>query len=124
MNDIFKNEGEDSFEENNKYIMSNEELKDMKIETTTNENENEIANELLNNKETNSFEDGNDNIENKIIPVVKYQSNLDNEEKNNKEELRNNEYNENILSNDYNEVKISIKNYLKNKILLSQNKII
>lgn len=99
--------------------MSNEELKDVKIETTTNENE--VTNELLNNKETNSLEDRNETNENKIIPVVKYQSNLDTEDKNNKEEIRNNEDNENILSNEYDEVKISIKNYLKNK-LLNQNK--
>ena len=81
MNDIFKNEDEDSSEENNKYLMSNEELKDVKIETTTNENE--VTNELLNNKETNSLEDRNETNENKIIPVVKYQSNLDTEDKNN-----------------------------------------
>ena len=59
----------DSSEENNKYIMSNEKLKDMKIETTTKENE--VENELLNNKETNSFEDGINNNQNKIIPIEK-----------------------------------------------------
>ena len=110
---MFKNEDEeDSFENNNKYIMSNDEEKDIKIETTTNENENEneikkeLNNEIiLNNNEINTDEPN-------IIPVIKYQSNIEN---------KNNINNDIALSNDYDEVKMSIKNYLKDKISKNNN---
>ena len=106
MNDIFKNEDEEDSFDNNKYIMKNNEEKGIKIETTTNENENEneILNHEINTEETNQ-----------IIPVLEYKSNIENENNINNE-------NENLLSNNYDEAKMSIKNYLKDKISKQYNK--
>ena len=108
MNDIFKNEDEEDSYENNKYIMSNNEEKDVKIETTSDENEvkNESLNHEINTEETNQ-----------IIPVLQYKSNSENQNDNNI-----NNINENILSNEYEEAKMSIKNFLKEKISKQYNK--
>ena len=105
MNDMFKNEDEEDSYENNKYIMSNNEEKDIKVETTTNENEikNELLNHEINTEETNQ-----------IIPVMQYKSNTENQNDNN--------IYENLISNDFEEAKMSIKNFLKNKISSQYNK--
>jgi hypothetical protein len=123
MNDLFKNEDEEDSYDNNKYIMSNDEEKDVKIDTTNqneneNENENEIKNEILNH-EINTEET------NQIIPVIQYKSNLENQndiEKENQNEIENNMNNENLFSNDLEKAKLSIKNFLKEKISNQYNK--
>ena len=106
MNDMFKNEDEEDSYENNKYIMSNNEEKDIKIETTTNENEikSELLNHEINTEETNQ-----------IIPAMQYKSNSENQN-------NNNNIDENLISNDFEEAKMSIKNFLKNKISSQYNK--
>ena len=112
---MFDNEEEEPFENNNnKYIMFSKDEKEIKQETTNCENEikNEQQNEII-----------SDEL-NEMIPSFPYNSNID--EKENKENLNNiNELNDkndkeidqnNIISNDYDEVKMNIKNYLKEKI--------
>ena len=119
MNDMFKNEDEEDSYDNNKYLMSNEEEKDIKIGTTNeneNENENEIKNEILNHEI-------NTEDTNQIIPVIQYKSSLEKENNIEKEYENENHINiENILSNDLEEAKMSIKNFLKEKISKQYNK--
>ena len=115
---MFNNE-EDNMDNNDKYIMFSKEEKDMKIEATSFDNEIKIEhqNELNNDEEKD------------IIPPLQYKSedkekieeeNIDKENNTN----NNDEINHNILSNDYDEVKMNIKNYLKEKISQQNNEII
>ena len=87
--------------DNNKYIMFSKEEKDIKKDGVSDDNEIE-----------------NDN-KNEIIPSLPYKTNFEGKEKRNlknENNLEGMEMNQNILSNDYDEVKMNIKNYLKDKI--------
>ena len=104
---MFNNEEDEPLENNNnKYIMFSNEEKDIKIETTSCENE--IKNEPQNDIDKDEL--------NEIIPSFPYKLNLKKENINNENELNEKDNNQNILSNDYDKVKMSIKNYLKDKI--------
>ena len=112
---MFDNEEEEPFENNNnKYIMFSKDEKDIKLETTSCDNE--MKNEHQNKIISDEF--------NEMIPSLPFKSNID--EKENQEKLKNindstdkneKEINQNnLISNDYDEVKMNIKNYLKDKI--------
>ena len=113
---MFDNEEEEEpFENNNnKYIMFSKDEKDIKLETTSCDNE--MKNEHQNKIISDEF--------NEMIPSLPFKSNID--EKENQEKLKNindsTDKNDkeivqnNLISNDYDEVKMNIKNYLKDKI--------
>ena len=107
------NDEDDNIENNNKYIMFSKDEKDIKMETTSFDNEIKIEPQ----------NDLNSEEEKDIIPPLPYKSEQkeNNEEENinnedNINNINNKEINENILSNNYDEVKMNIKNYLKEKI--------
>ena len=114
------NDEDDNIENNNKYIMFSKDEKDIKMETTSFDNEIKIEPQ----------NDLNSEEEKDIIPPLPYKSEQkeNNEEENinnedNINNINNKEINENILSNNYDEVKMNIKNYLKEKITKQNNEI-
>ena len=103
---MFNNEEEELFENNNnKYIMFSKDEKDIKIETTSCENE--IKNEPQKEMNTGEIND--------IIPSLPYKSNIK-EDENMDNESESKEKDEEQNNNDYDEEKMNIKNYLKDKI--------
>ena len=114
------NDEDDNIDNNNKYIMFSKDEKDIKMETTSFDNEIKIEPQ----------NDLNSEEEKDIIPPLPYKSEQkeNNEEENinnedNINDINNKEINENILSNNYDEVKMNIKNYLKEKITKQNNEI-
>ena len=105
---MFNNDDEEPFENNNdKYIMFSKDEKDIKIENSSFDNE--IKNEFQN--EINTEEN------NEMIPSFPYKPNIEEKENlENENEINEKDDNQNIISNDYDEVKMNIKNYLKDKI--------
>ena len=105
---MFNNDDEEPFENNNdKYIMFSKDEKDIKIENCNFDNE--IKNEFQNKINTEE--------NNEMIPSFPYKPNIEEKENlENENEINEKEDNQNIISNDYDEVKMNIKNYLKDKI--------